>query len=203
MKPRLLACSVLLLSLPLLVRADGVADFARAQLMFAQVMNGIQQYKQVAATTAGATNTPAEPVAPDPLTDKSGKFFLPYDENGNLVEWANKALAANVGAAVGAKAGEKAGTMAASKIPFAGGLIAMGAKKKGKELGAMAAVGGAKFVKESSTLSFNSLEEMALYMHLHFSANTDYVKGLAAAIAIYPDLYKTYEAAVKKAYAAR
>jgi hypothetical protein len=203
MKFHRLSSFLLLLSVPLLARADGVADFARAQLMFAQVMNGIQQYKQVAATTASATNTPAEPAAPEPLTDKSGKFCLPYDENGNLVEWANKALAANVGAAVGAKAGEKAGTMAASKIPFAGGLIAMGAKKKGKELGALAAVGGAKFVKESSTLSFNSLEEMSLYMHLHFSANTDYIKGLAAAIAIYPDLYKTYESSVKKAYAAR
>ena len=202
MNIRLHACLALLLALPLLARADGVADFARAQLMFAQVMNGLQQYKQVAATTADATSAPAEPVAPAPLTDKSGKFCLPYDENGNLVEWAHKAIAANVGAAVGAKAGEKAGTMAASKIPLAGGLLAMGAKKKGKELGALAAVGGADFVRKSSSLSFNSLEEMAQYMHLHFAANTDYIKGLAAAIAIYPDLYKTYEASVKKAYGA-
>jgi hypothetical protein len=200
MKSRLLVSILVFSAVSVVARADGVADFARAQLMFAQVMNGIQQYKQVAATTHA---TPPEPVAPAPLTDKSGKFFLPYDSNGQLVEWANKALAANVGAAVGSKAGEKAGAMAASKIPLAGGLLAMGAKKKGKELGAMAAVGGAKFVKESSSLSFNSLEDMALYMHLNFSANTDYVKGLAAAIAIYPDLYKTYEKTMKKAYAAR
>jgi hypothetical protein len=200
MNSRLLACSALFSALSVFARADGVADLARAQLMFAQVMNGIQQYKQV---VVASNDAPSGPVAPAALTDKSGKFFLPYDENGRLVAWADKALAANVGAAVGSKAGEKAGAMAASKIPLAGGLLAMGAKKKGKELGALAAVGGAGFVKESSSLSFNSLEEMALYMHMNFSANTDYIKGLAAAIAIYPDLYKTYEKTVKKAYGTR
>ena len=192
---------LLVLSVPVLVRADGVADYARAQVMFAQAMNAIQQYKQVAAATATATAAPAEPVAPTPLTDKSGKFFLPYDEKGQLVGWANKAIGAQVGAAVGAKVGEKAGGAMLAKVPF-GGLLAGAAKKKGKEMGALAAVGGADFVKSSSSLSFNNLEEMSLYLHLNCSANADYVKGLAAALAIYPDLEKTYEASVKKAYAA-
>lgn len=198
MKIRLLL-ALTLASVPLLVRADGVADYARAQLMFARVMNAMQQYKQVAGAAAAASAP--EPGAPsvEPLTDGSGKFFSPYDEKGQLVGWAQKAIGANVGAAVGAKAGEKAGNMLAAKVPF-GGLLAGAAKKKGKELGALTAVGGSEFVKSSSTLSFETLDELALYMHGHFAGNTDYIKGLAAALAIYPDLEKTYEAAIKKGY---
>ncbi len=204
MKSRLLLVAVLTLT-PLLARADGVADFARAQLMFAQAMNAVQQYKQVAgtvSTTETAASAPAEPVAPTPLTDKSGKFCCPYDGEGHLVGWANKAIGAQVGAAVGSKVGEKAGGVVLSKVPF-GGLLSGAAKKKGKELGALAAVGGSDFVKSSSTISFNSLEELSLYLHLNFSANPEYVKGLAAALAIYPDLEKTYTESLKKAYAGK
>jgi hypothetical protein len=159
-------------------------------------MNGLDQYKKVAGITA-------TPVAPQPVANKGGKYFAPFDANGQLTAWANKALAANVGAALGSKAGEKAGQMAASKIPLAGGLLAMGAKKKGKELGALAAVGGADFVKESSSLSFNSVQDLALYMHLNHANGTDYVKAFAAAMAIYPDLEKTYEGTIKGTYGAR
>jgi hypothetical protein len=204
MKNRLLA-SVLaaLLLLPLIGRADGVADLARAQIVFAQVMNSIQKVKEASAAMGTATATPPEPVAPEPVAKKGGKFFLPFTEEGELTEWANKAVSAQVGAAVGSKVGEKAGAAAASKIPIAGGLLAMGAKKKGKELGALAAVGGADFVKESSSLSFKSIQDLALYMHINCSEHADYLKGFAAAAAIYPDLFKTYEATVKKAYGAK
>jgi hypothetical protein len=202
MKSRLLVTTLLLASLPALAGAADVADLARAQIVFARVMNGLQQYQKV-ATVAGATATPAAPVAPTPLTDKSGKFFSPYDSNGQLTGWANKALSANVGAAIGSKAGEKAGSMAASKIPLAGGLLAMGAKKKGKELGALAAVGGADFVKQSSSFSFNSIEDLAVHMHINHSGKADYIKAFAASMALYPGMEKTYESAIKQAYARR
>lgn len=192
--------ALLVLSLPVIARADGVADLARAQILFARVMNGIQQYQKVAATANALSAPTAAPVIPAPLTDKSGKYFLPYGTDGQLAEWANKALTAQIGAAVGAKAGEKAGQMAASKIPLAGGLLAMGAKKKGKELGALAAVGGADFVKKSSALSFNNINDYAAYLHVNHAGDPGYVKALAAAMAIYPDLEKSYEAAVKGAY---
>lgn len=197
MNSRSLLVSLVALSLLPLTRAADVADLARAQVIFAKVMNGVDQYKKLAGATAAA------PVAPEPVANKAGKFFSPYDENGQLTAWANKALAANVGSAVGAKAGEKAGQMAASKIPIAGSFLAMGAKKKGKELGALTAVGGADFVKESSSFSFGSVQDLALYMHLNHAVSTDYVKAFAAAMAIYPDLEKTYESTIKGAYGAR
>lgn len=60
------------------------------------------------------------------------RFLLPVTEDGELTEWAKKALAAQVGAAVGAKSGEEVGKVALGKVPFAGGLLAGAAKKKGK-----------------------------------------------------------------------
>jgi len=204
MKSRLLLAA-LVLSLPVSALAlDGntMADIVKAQVIIGQVQQAMNQLKEVqaaAAAVAGATEAPPAPVSPAALTDKSGKFFLPYDNEGNLTAWAEKALGAQVGAAVGAKAGAKAGSMLAAKVPF-GGLLGGKAKKKGKELGALAAVGGADFIKESSNLSFNSLEDMSLYMHLNCSENENYIKAFAAAMAIYPDLEKTYEATVKKAY---
>jgi hypothetical protein len=93
--------------------------------------------------------------------------------------------------------------MAASKIPLAGGLLAMGAKKKGKELGALAAVGGADFVKQSSSYSFNSVQDLAVHMHLHHAGSADYLKAFAATMAVYPDFEKAYEPAVRSAYGLR
>jgi hypothetical protein len=207
MKTRLLASVVLLLAVPSFLTASSssaIGDIVRAQVIINQVLQVVAKAKEVRAATGGGA-APAEPVAPEPLStdNKAGKFFLPFDAEGNLTGWANKAITAQVGSAVGAKAGEKAGSMLASKVPMAGGLLAMGAKKKGKELGAIAAVGGAKFIKESSTYSFANVQDLALYMHLNCSSNTDYIKGFAAAMALYPDLEKTYEATVKKAYSAK
>lgn len=200
MKLRSLFASILALALFTLARADGVADYARAQLMFAKVMNALAEAKKVSAVNAAAAPV-AAPAAPEPLTDKSGQFFIPYDDHGKLAGWAEKALGANIGAAVGAKAGEKAGNAVLSRVPF-GGLLSGAAKKKGKELGALAAVGGSDYVKQTSGGSFKNINDYALYLHVNHSSDPDYLKALASALALYPDLEKAYEATVKGAYGA-
>ena len=197
MKKRLLLTAALGLAVLSTSRAESAADLVRAQVIIGQLQQALGQLKQVGATTGQAA-----PVAPRPHPDNSGKFFLPYDANGQLTAWANKALEAQIGAAVGGKAGEKAGQMAASKIPLAGGLLAMGAKKKGKELGALAALGGADFIRQTSSVSFDRLEDLSLYLHLNYAGHADYVKAFAAAMALYPDLAKNHEATVRQAYAA-
>jgi len=201
MKIRLLLVALAGLAALPCSRAESAADIVRAQIIIGQVQQMLGQLRQIRVATGPAAA--AEPVAPKPRTDNAGKFFLPYDANGQLTAWANKALEAQIGAAVGAKAGEKAGQMAASKIPLAGGLLAMGAKKKGKELGALAALGGPKFIKQSSSLSFDRLEDLSLYLHLNHAASADFVKAFAAAMALYPELATNYEAAIKQAYAGR
>jgi len=171
-----------------------VADVVKAQAILTSVIKFTQQYQ---AVTAKVT-------VPQPLPNNSGKYYLPYDGKGELTAWAQKALGAQVGAAVGGKIGEKAGQQVASQVPvpFAGALIGGFAKKKGKEMGAAAALGGPEFIKNSSSLSFNSLEDYSVYLNQTHGGGVDYAKALAAAMALYPDLAKKYEPSVKNAYKA-
>lgn len=172
--------------------ADTIADVVKAQVVLSKVLQFTQQYQS--ATT--------KVTIPQPLPDNSGKYYVPFKADGSLTDWAQKALGAAVGSAVGGKVGEKVGQQAASQIPvpFAGAIVGGFAKKKGKEIGAMAALGGAEFVKGSSTQSFNSLEDYSVYLHQTYGGGVDYVKGLAAAMALYPDLMKKYESSVRGAY---
>jgi len=138
--------------------------------------------------------------APTPLTDKSGKYFAPYGADGELTAWGKKALEANVGSLAGEKAGGMAVSAAGSIIPGAG-LLSPFAKKKGKELGAKAAVGGSDFIKKTSDYSFNSLEDYAVFLHAKFASQPTYRQALASTIAVYPELETTLEPAIKAAYA--
>ncbi|WP_438481696.1 hypothetical protein [Oleiharenicola lentus] len=205
MKSRILLAALLIVSLSPLARAADVADLARAQVVFAKVMKITESYQKVSGVVGAANATPAAIRMPVATANKTGKFYLPFAENGELAAWAEKAISAHVGAAVGSKVGEKAGAAVASKvpIPFAGSLLAGGIKKKSKEIGAMTAVGGADFVKESSGMSFATMDDLIVYMHMNYSSSPGYLKAIAASLALYPDLEKNYEKAIKNAYAGK
>ncbi|HSI08135.1 MAG: hypothetical protein ACAH89_07035 [Rariglobus sp.] len=167
------------------------ADIVRAEAVLRKVLliSGQYQGKDLVLT------------APAPLTDKTGLFFVPYDANGELTPWASKAVEATVGGMAGEKAGGAAVSALGGAIPGAG-LLSPFAKKKGKELGAKAAVGGPEFIKSSSTYSFNSLNDYSVFLHAKFSGKPTYTKALASAISVYPELETTLEPAIKAAYTA-
>jgi hypothetical protein len=187
---RSLLTAGLLLTAPLAL-AISPNDVIRAQKILTVVLDLTAKYQ------AASVNLEA----PKPLTDKSGKYFVPYTEKGELAEWATKAINAQAGAALGGKAGEEAVKHLAAKVPF-GGLLSGAAKKKGKELGAVAAVGGAKFIKKTSDFSFNNLDDYAVYLHVTHAGTANYAQALATAMSIYPELEKGYQPALQKAYAA-
>lgn len=186
---RLLASALVALSVSTAAFATSAADIVKAQKILSKVIELTSKYQMATGTV----------VAPTPLANVNGKFLLPYTTDGQLTEWANKTLGTQVGAAIGAKAGEEAGKQLASKVPF-GGLASGLIKKKGKEMGAMAAIGGVEFVKKTSSNSFNSLDDYAVYLHVTYATSSDYTRALAAAMAIYPDLEGRYDNAVKAAY---
>jgi hypothetical protein len=169
--------------------ATSAADVVKAQVILSKVLEFTSKYQAYAADVQ----------APAPITNNSGKFLIPYTPDGQLTEWATKTLSTQVGAAIGAKAGEEAGKHLAAKVPF-GGLASGLVKKKGKEMGAVAAIGGMDFIKQTSSLSFNNLDDYAVYLHVTHANSGGYAQALAAAMAIYPSLEKGYDAAVKKAY---
>lgn len=172
--------------------ADDAAEIVRAQKLIAKVLKVVEQYR-----AANITLT-----APTPIAGNSGKFLLPYKADGQLTDWAAKI--ANVAASkiVGEKVGEKATEAVASKIPFgglAGGLI----KKKSKEVTAVAFLGGPEFIKTHSDQSFADLRQYAVYLQARHGGTAGFQQALAAAMALYPDLEGTFEAAVKEAYQAQ
>lgn len=171
------------------VFATNMADVVKAQIILGKVLEYTSKYQTFTASVQ----------APQPLTNTSGKYLLPYNAEGQIMEWATKTLNTQLGAAIGAKAGEEAGKQVASRVPF-GGLASGLMKKKGKEIGAVAAIGGADFIKKTSRLSFNNLDDYAVYLHVQHGRSGDYAQALAAAMAIYPALEGSYDASIRNAY---
>jgi hypothetical protein len=186
---RLVGLCAALVSCSSTVLALSAEDLARAEKILTVIAKLNAKYPNASGLVK----------APPALTDKSGKFHLPLKADGTTTEWAQKILSAQVGAALGEKAAEKASGAALSHVPM-GGLLSGVAKKKGKELGAVAAVGGPEFIKQTSDLSFDTLADYAVYLHVKFAGQPNFSQALATAMAIYPSLEKDYDRAVKAAY---
>jgi len=139
-------------------------------------------------------------VAPEPIASASGRYLLPVNAQGQLTGWAEKALSAQVGNIAGEQAGAGAARGLGSVIR-GGGLAGGFLKKKGKETGAAAAMGGKELIRSSSSLSFNPTGDYAVYLHAKLAGTAEYQKALTAAIALYPDLETGYDAAVTDATA--
>ncbi len=175
------------LAAPQAARADA-GDLARAAALVQRVVELNQKFS--------AANVTLD--APEPIAGSTGKYLLPINADGTLTAWAEKALAAQLGNIAGEQAGAAAAKGLGSVVPggsLAGGLL----KKKGKETGAMTALGGADFVKQASSLSFDSISDYAVYLHAKLAGAENYTKAIQAAIALYPDLEKSYVGNISKA----
>jgi hypothetical protein len=171
--------------------ASSVQDVARAAEIVARVIELNQRF--------GGSSM--ELSAPTPIQGASGKYVLPIKGDGSLTGWAERALNAQVGNIAGEQAGKAATRGLASVVPgggLAGGIL----KKKGKEVGALAALGGPEYIKSSSTHSFNDVQSYAVYLHATAGKSADYSKAVQAAMALYPDLEDAYVASVQAAYEA-
>lgn len=138
-------------------------------------------------------------VAPQPIYGNTGEFMSPYTEDGVVAGWVDKAVNAKLGAAIGSQAGAYAGRKLMENVPFFGGMLG---QKVGDAAGrkiAIEASGGWEYIKESSDLSFNSLNDLAVYMYAHHSSHPDYQKVLEATWEIYPELQTAYMPAIMNA----
>jgi hypothetical protein len=169
-----------------------MAEIAKAQVILGQVQQLMDTYAELTVDLE----------APEPRYNNKGKFLLPYTSEGEPTEWADKILQAEAAKFVGDKAGDMAVNALASKVPF-GGLAGGFVKKKAKESAAVMAMGGKKFIKKTSDLSFNNLDDYAVYLQARHGSDPDFKMMLAAAMGLYPDLEHRYTIAVKKAYRAQ
>lgn len=156
-------------------------------------MKILDEVNKITATMASMNVTLA---APAPLADNSGAFLSPYRCDGTPTEWSNKAMTTGASAAAG---GMVAG-QAAAKVPFVGGFFKKKAQDMGAQTAAVAAAGGMEFIKSASDMSFNSADELAVYLQArHAALDPDFAKRVSAAMAIYPALKANYTKAVQTA----
>lgn len=176
--------------------AIDMASIVKAQVVLGQISLVMDKYSEIQALLDAGT---LELEVAEPVYDNTGKFLLPFDEAGYPTVWAERSLNAAAGAQIAEIASDKAVGALAAKVPF-GGLVSGFARRKSKELGAVTAIGGWGFIKENSSLSFDSLRDYSVYMHSEFNGLPGYEEALAASMAIYPALERSHDNSVEKAY---
>jgi len=142
---------------------------------------------------------PDEIVAPEPIANNSGKYMSPYTQDEVLAEWVDKAINVSVSSSVGATVGTIVGQQALKQIPFIGGFIGRKAgEAAGREI-AIKASGGRDYIKSTSDLSFNSVDNLAVFLYAKYSTNEHYKGAFKATCGIYPDLKNRYMSAISRA----
>lgn len=133
------------------------------------------------------------------IEDNSGEYLSPYTSDGVTAEWVNKAINAKMGSAagsaVGAAAGAYAGRKALESVP-GGSLIGsffggMAGSKAGQNVGRDAAIeasGGWDYIRQTSDLSFRSLNDMARWMTTVHGQKSNFQEVLNATLQVYPEL---------------
>ena len=169
--------------------AASMADVAKAQAIINKINQLVEKYREMTIQLE----------APDSLNGGKGKFLVPFTDDGNLTPWASKALTAQAGSAVGEKAGSAVGNALSSKVPL-GGLMRGSAKKKGKQIGTAAALGGMALIKETTDRSLNNVDDYIVYLHVVHGSNPDSQSGLASAMALHPEMEGRIDFAIKNAY---
>lgn len=144
---------------------------------------------------------PNEVVVPTPVQGNSGRFLCPYTSDGTVTAWANKSIgaAASVGSAIGSYAGRKAGQKAAEQVPCVGGHLGQAiGDAAGREV-ALALVGGREFMRETSDLSFNTIDDLIVYTYAMYSNNEYWPQVKDITSKVYPAFERNWDQAIRKA----
>jgi hypothetical protein len=137
--------------------------------------------------------------AAEPIQGTSGTYMSPYTSDGVTADWVNKAINADMGSAVGGAVGAYAGAKAMENVPFIGGFLGNKVGKAAGRKAALSASGGERYMRETSDLSFNSLDDLAQWMYLEHGQSANYNDVLEATKSVYPDLAQVYPGAVARA----
>jgi hypothetical protein len=218
MNIKTMALSVCIASAAAAFAAPAYAQFGG---LAGSLLNGRANNAASAAAAATAAATPITAVeapapellaSPQPIEGSTGKYMSPFTSDGVTAGWVTKAMSVKASSAVGSMVGSYAGERVAqeatmrmaSMVPSPG--LGMLGQRAGKAMGASAgramalqAIGGEEFLKSSTDLSFNSIEEMAVFMYVNHSTHADYAKIVDATASIYPEFKTAYGPALQSA----
>jgi len=142
---------------------------------------------------------PTAILAPTPIAGNSGKYMSPFTEDGTVAPWVEKGRAASTGSAVGGFLGAQAGQKLAGSIPFVGGILGQSIGESAGRAAAISMSGGEEFIRNNSDISFNTVQDLAVYMYAKNSSHKDYAEALKLTQEIYPELKTAYFAAISSA----
>lgn len=143
--------------------------------------------------------SPTELTIPTPILNNSGEYMCPYTQDGVVAMWCDKAVNASIGSSIGSIAGAYAGQKALEQVPFVGGFLG---QKAGSAIGrkvAIEASGGWDYIKETSDMSFKTIDEMIVWIYATKHNSEHYDDVNKAVSNIYPEFNKRFVAAIKAA----
>lgn len=152
-----------------------------------------------ACASAPRLAMPTQIKAPSPIIGNTGKYMSPYTEDGTVAAWVEKGRSASAGAGIGGFLGAQAGQKVAENIPFVGGFLGQAIGESAGRAIALKMVGGEEFIRANSDLSFNSVQELAVYMYAKNSSHKDFAEALKLTQEIYPELKQAYYPAILNA----
>lgn len=162
-------------------------------LVFAGLLTGC------ATPMAPKLAAPTAILSPQPIMGNSGKYMSPYTEDGTVAPWVEKGRSASTGSAIGGFVGAQAGQKMAEQIPFVGGFLGKSVGESAGRAIALQMVGGEAFIRANSDMSFNSVQDLAVYMYAKNSGHKDYAEALKLTQEIYPELKTAYLPAIYQA----
>lgn len=136
--------------------------------------------------------------------DNGGTYMSPYTQDDVLAGWTDKVrnvkIAEQTAMAVAALGTQLLMGNRRSRIGTAAtGMHAARLAAAAAHAAAMKAIGGMKYIRSESDVSFYSCDTMAVYMYVKYSTTEHYGAALDAAFTIYPDFKRQYRRAVRGA----
>ena len=149
-----------------------------------------------------ASTTPVDPASiplPPSISGNTGKYMCPWTSDDVVAPWVEKGRLASAAAGIGSALGKEAGMRALEAVPFVGSWLG---GKAGRAIGRKIAVqmaGGWDYIRETSDVSFDSFDDMSVYIYVKYSKTEHYRDVLKVARGIYPEFDDRYPRAVNKA----
>lgn len=150
-----------------------------------------QKNASVAKASIAETTAAGTPI----IRDNSGRYLSPYTSDGVVAEWVNKAINNKMGSAAGSAVGAVAGKYAAQKalehVPGGALIGSIFGSKAGKAVGNKMAddvSGGDAYRRQTSDLSFHSLNDMAAWLTEKHGDKANFTEVTKATNAVYPGL---------------
>ena len=171
------------------ILATAVVALLLAGCASTPAMENVAAITDPAAKEAAYAKLQAE--APKPIEGNTGKYMSPFTSDGVTAGWVTKSMQVQATGDIAGAAGGIAADQLLSNIPFAG-MFAGDAAKKLARAAALKSIGGEEFLKSSSDLSFDSIDDLAKYMYAYHSSHAEYAKIVKATTAIYPEFKDAY-----------